>query len=77
MNASSNNNWALGTPGQFHPPRAGIGAQCDSENLPNSYFKYFRLFVEGFIWFLWHFYAVQAISHIEVFLRPNILDVFT
>ena len=32
-------------------------------------FKFFRLFIEGIIWFLLHFYAIQAISHIEVFLR--------
>ena len=70
MNASSKN-WALGTLGQFHPPKVGIGAKCDSENLQNSHFKIFKLFIEGIIWFLWHFYAIQAISHIEVFLRPN------
>ena len=31
-------------------------------------FKIFRHFIEGIIWFLLHFYAIQAISHIEVFL---------
>ena len=71
VNASSKN-WALGTLGQFHPPKVGIGAKCDSESVQNSHFKFFRLFIEGIIiWFLLHFYAIQAISHFKVFLRPH------
>ena len=33
-----NKNWALGTLGQFHPPKVGKKAKCDSENLQNSHF---------------------------------------
>ena len=46
MNASSKNG-TLGTLGQFHPPKVGIGAKCDSENLQNSHFQKFQAFHIG------------------------------
>ena len=46
MNASSKN-WAFSSLGQFHPPKVGIGAKYDSENLQNSHFKIFQAFHRG------------------------------
>ena len=68
VNASSRNG-SLGTLGQFHPPKVGIGAKCDSENLQNSHFQNFQAFYRGDHMVLLHFYAIQAISYIEVCLR--------
>ena len=68
VNALSKN-WALGTLGQFHPLKV---QSVIPRMYENSHFKFFRICIEGIIiWFLWHFYAIQATSHIKVFLRPN------
>ena len=55
----------------------GIGTKCDSENLQNSHFKIFSLFIEGIIiWFLLHFFILFRPFHIIIIYRSVPKDPF-